>query len=177
MSESRREEARTRYISGDETLRTLSAALGVGERTLQKWSKEDGWREKRKKFRERAARKAATKLVGKKAKELEKLLDASDHFESALQKAAAALDEDRHPERIADGKMRGKNMESLARAIEAQVNSRMMISGLLTRAEKEKLDLMRRKLEMEERKDKQEREENKDAVTIIMDERTKELAK
>ena len=115
--------------------------------------------------------------MGKRAKELSKLLEASDSMENALVKAAKAFegDLDKNAWRYANGEHRAKNLESLSKAINKQVESRMRISGLMTRADEEKIALLMRKLEMEERKEAQEREQN-GGVRLMLDGGVEELA-
>lgn len=188
MSEDRRAEARKKYISRKKKpkLRELAAELGLTERTLQKWKKEDEWDEKRRKFWERVEKKALTRLSDKRAKELAQMIEANGFLGNGIIKAAKAFDQamDSAEERLSNKRSgarymesMAKSIESMARGIESQTNTRMRIAGIMTEQERARLDLLERKMELEERKEKLEREENAGAVTIIMDERTKELAK
>jgi len=179
MSEDRREEARTRYVSGRESLRTLAEALDIPRKTLEKWSAAEGWREKRNKFRARVEKKASARMVNKRAKELAQLMEASGYLESALKKAAKAFDEDAEENagHYPAGEMRARNLESLSKAVNLQADTRMRIAGILTREQEERLSLMRRKQEMDERKEKLEAEQNAGGARLILDPEAEELAK
>ena len=178
MSEDRKAEARQRYVTGTESLAAIGKALGISENTMGKWCREGKWVQERKKFQKRAARKAINKAVDKKAKELARLLEASECMESALVKAARAFDSDmdRNSAKFANGQMRGRNIESLSKAIRAQLDTRMLISGIMSAADREKIELMKRKQELEERKEQQEREQEAGGVKIVMDRDVEELA-
>ena len=178
MSEDRKAEARQRYVTGVESLAAIGKVLGISENTMGKWCREGKWVQERKKFQRRAARKAINKAVDKKARELARLLEASECMESALVKAARAFDNDmdRNSAKFANGQMRGRNFESLSKAIRAQVDTRMLISGIMSAADQEKIGLMKRKQELEERKEQQEREQEAGGVKIVMDQDVEELA-
>ena len=178
MSEDKKAEARQRYVTGVESLKTIGEALGISENTMGKWCREGKWVQERKKFQKRAARKAINKAVDKKARELARLLEASECMESALVKAARAFDSDmdRNSAKFASGQMRGKNIESLSKAIKNQLDTRMLISGIMSAGEREKIELMKRKQELEERKEAQQREQETGGVKIVMDRDVEELA-
>lgn len=178
MSEDKKAEARQRYVTGVESLAAIGKALGISENTMGKWCREGKWVQERKKFQKRAARKAINKAVDKKARELARLLEASECMESALVKAARAFDSDmdRNSAKFANGQMRGRNIESLSKAIRAQVDTRMLISGIMSAADRERIDLMRKKQELEERKEMQQQEQEAGGVRIVMDQDVEELA-
>lgn len=178
MSEDKKAEARQRYVTGTESLAAIGAALGISENTMGKWCREGKWVQERKKFQKRAARKAINKAVDKKAKELARLLEASECMESALVKAARAFDSDmdRNSAKFANGQMRGRNIESLSKAIKTQLDTRMLISGIMSTADRERIDLMRKKQELEERKEKQQQEQEAGGVKIVMAQDVEELA-
>lgn len=178
MSEDKKVEAWQRYVTGVESLKTIGEALGISENTMGKWCREGKWVQERKKFQKRAARKAINKAVDKKARELARLLEASECMESALVKAARAFDSDmdKNSAKFANGQMRGKNIESLSKAIKNQLDTRMLISGIMSVGEREKIELMKRKQELEERKEAQQREQENGGVKIVMDRDVEELA-
>ncbi len=178
MSEDKKAEARQRYVTGVESLAAIGAALEISENTMGKWCRAGKWVQERKKFQKRAARKAINKAVDKKARELARLLEASECMESALVKAARAFDSDmdKNSAKFANGQMRGRNIESLSKAIKNQLDTRMLISGIMSAADREKIDLMRKKQEMEERKEMQQQEQEAGGVRIVMDQAVEELA-
>ena len=155
------------------TLKELAAQMEIPVSTICRWSKAGGWKEKREKIRKRAIKKTATRIVNKKSRELEKIIRASGSLENALIMAAAQFEaalkaipgDDKQKLLTADG-FRAKNLQSLAGAIQTAANTRMLISGIMTAAEKEKLAIERAKLEMEQRKEAAALEEDKDEANI-----------
>lgn len=139
--------------------------MGIPCSTICRWSKTGGWKEKRDKARKRAVKKATTRAVNKKSREFEKLMKASGNLENALIMAAAQFEaalkavqadaKQNGAGNMADG-FRAKNLQSLAGAIKTAVDTRMLISGIMTAAEKEKLQIEREKLAMEKRREERE---------------------
>ena len=82
------------------------------------------------------------------------LIMAAAQFEAAL-KAVQADAKQNGAGNMADG-FRAKNLQSLAGAIKTAVDTRMLISGIMTAAEKEKLQIEREKLAMEKRREERE---------------------
>ena len=142
--------AEQRYIAGDETLKQISDALNIPLTNLKRWCKADGWVKKREKCRKRALRKAAGIAADKKAKEMARLFLASEEMENALVSAAKALAQDMQdmaedfPTRFANGEFRAKNVEHIAKALRQQTETRMLISGVMAAADREKLALLKK---------------------------------
>ena len=163
-TDGQRMEAEQRYIAGEETLMQLSQALGIPLTTIKRWCKAYSWVKKREKYQKRAMRKAAGIAADKKARELAKLFQASEDMESALVAAAKALMQDMQsmaeyfPTRFATGEFRAKNVEHIAKALKQQTETRMLISGVMAAADREKIELLKKKQAMEEQKEKLERE-------------------
>ena len=154
VSEDRRMEAEQRYIAGDETLAALAKAMAVPLSTLKKWCKAGDWVKKRAKLIKRAMRKAATRTVEKKARELARLLEASDAMERALLTSAKAFEAAmlENPVEIVDGKTRAVNISSVTHAIGRQLESRMLLEGMMSAVDREKIELLKRKQELEEKR-------------------------
>ena len=156
--------AEKRYVAGDETLAQISQALGIPLTNIKRWCKENKWVKKRENFQRKALNKAAKIAADKKAKELAKLFQASEDMESALVAAAKALMQDMQsmaedfPTRFATGEFRAKNVEHIAKALKSQTETRMLISGVMAAADREKLALLKKKQEMEEQKAQRETE-------------------
>ena len=163
-TDGQRMEAEQRYIAGEETLAKLAAETGIPLTNLKRWCKQYGWVKKREKFQKRALRKAAVHAADKKARELAKLFEASEDMEAALIAAAKALRQDMQdcaedfPTRFATGEFRAKNVEHIAKALNKQAETRMLISGVMAAADREKIELMKRKQDAEEQKARQEAE-------------------
>lgn len=157
--ERQRMEAEQRYISSEITLRALAEEAGVPFKTLSRWSRDGGWVKKREKVNQRALKKAATQAVNRKAKELLKLLEASDLIEDALLTAARAMREnlaaDANGALLTDGKFRAGNLGQVVNAVGRQAETRMLLSGILPAAEKEKIQIMKRKQSLEEQEAKE----------------------
>ncbi|MBR3739047.1 MAG: hypothetical protein IKN04_01140 [Clostridia bacterium] len=168
--------AEEKYIGGDVSLRALAAELGLSASTLGKWKKAGEWEKKRDEVQQRAMKKAATQAVNKKARELCRLLEASDEMEYALLLAARAvvknLCEDEEGLIVTDGKERADNMTRIVRAINQQAETRMRLSGIMDQAEQEKIALLWRKQELDERKEAQDQASEKEGVLIKMDAET-----
>lgn len=160
MDEQRRLEAEQRYVAGNETLKGLADGMGLPLSTIKRWCKAGDWVKKRQKAQKRAMRKAVTRATDKRARELARLFEASDAMERALvmsaQAFAAAMAET--PADIVDGKFRAGNLASVAHAIGRQTETRMLISGVMAAADREKIDLLKRKQDAEEQKARQDAE-------------------
>ncbi len=115
--------------------------------------------------------------MNKKARELCKLLEASDELEKALLLAAKAfsayLEGEGGSEILTDKKTWADNLNHIVAAIGKQAETRMMLSGIMAKDEEEKIALMRRKQNLEERK---ERQDATGSLGIVLDEKTEELA-
>ena len=172
--------AEEKYIGGDISLRALASELGMNASTLGKWKKAGEWEKKRDEVRQRAMKKAAVQAVNKKAKELCRLLEASDEMEYALLLAARAvvknLCEDEDGLMVTDGKERADNMTRIVRAINQQAETRMRLSGIMDQAEQEKIALAWRKQEWDERKEDQNQAMEREGIFISMGEETGELS-
>ena len=172
--------AEERYIGGDISLRALAAELGISASTLGKWKKAGEWEKKRGEVQQRAMKKAAAQAVNKKARELCRLLEASDEMEYALLLAARAvvknLGEDEEGLMVTDGKERADNLTRIVRAINQQAETRMRLSGIMDQAEQEKIALLWRKQDLDERKEAQDQAAEKEGVLIRMDAETGALS-
>lgn len=157
MSEAERMmEAKARYIGGEITLAELARESGLPLSTLKKRCKAENWVREKEKAQKRAMRKAVTGHVNRRARELKKLMDASDDIEDALRIAAKAFSFafEAMPTDVVDSKNRAANLSSITAALARQTETRMLLNGILAAADREKLDLLRRKAELEERKEK-----------------------
>ena len=168
------------YIGGDVSLKALASELGISASTLGKWKKAGEWEKKKGEVEQRAMKKAATHAVNKKARELCRLMEASDEIEYALLLAARAvvknLCEDEEGLIVTDGKERADNMTRIVRAINQQAETRMRLSGIMDQAEEEKIALLWRKQELDERKEAQDQAAEKEGVTIRLDAETGALS-
>lgn len=154
-------EAQQKYVTGSMTIRELAEEMGLNPSTLARWSKENGWPELRRTFEQRAMQKAITKASSKRADKLARLLEASGTLEDALilatrqfKQALQAHEDMGKSHQMADG-FRAKNMQSLAAAIQTATETRFTLDSILTEAERQKLQLEKRKLKREERQDLQ----------------------
>lgn len=114
---------------------------------------------------------AVKKVMTRRQRELEKLIDASGLIEQSLMEAArqmcAAITEqpkqtgknDKVRWLMADG-FRAKNLESLTNAIAKATETRMKLAGMLEEGERQKIALAKKRLKIEETRI----ENGKDAV-------------
>ena len=176
-SEADKLKAKERYMAEGLSLKKLSEETGVKYSTLKTWCRKEGWAEEKASVENRAFKKAAVKAVNKKARELCKLLEASDELEKALLLAAKALstylESGDGVEKMTDKKTWADNLNHIVAAIGKQAETRMMLSGIMAKDEEEKIALMRRKQNLEERK---ERQDAAGGMAIVMDGETEELS-
>ena len=176
-SETDKIKAKQRYLTESISLKALSEETGIRYSTLTAWCRKEGWSRERESIENKAFKKAAVKAVNKKARELCKLLEASDELEKALLLAAKAfsayLEGEGGSEILTDKKTWADNLNHIVAAIGKQAETRMMLSGIMAKDEEEKIALMRRKQNLEERKEMQ---DAAGSLGIVLDERTEELA-
>ena len=156
MSDDRRMEAEQRYVSGSMTLGTLSQEMGLPLSNLKRWCKADNWVKKREKARKRALRKAVTRATDKKARELARLIEASDEMEKAMLISAKAIVQvaEQNPDVFA--LTQSETVLNYSKSLEKLASARTMTGGAMSAADEARLDLLRRKQEMDERKEQQE---------------------
>lgn len=137
--EGKRQEAEAAYIAGSMSLKTLAEQTGLKLGTLKRWSIEGKWSELRKKADKRARKKAVTRAVNQKAKELAKLMAASDEIEKALLTAARAINrnmtKDKSGMLVTDGKWRAGNLAGVVNALGRQTETRRMMREMLEERE------------------------------------------
>ena len=165
--------AKQRYMTEEISLKKLSEETGVPYARLQSWNRKEGWAKEKTSIESQAMKKAAVRAVNKKARELCKLLEASDELEKALLLAAKALSNYLEGEGDVEKKTWADNLNHIVAAIGKQAETRMMLSGIMARDEEEKIALMRRKQTLEERKEMQ---DANSGMGIVMDRETEELA-
>lgn len=164
MYEDKRPEAATEYITNNKSINAIAQEMGIGRSTVARWAKDEKWKEQREKMHRRAVKRATTAQVKKEAKKLQTLTTAANKAERALSLAAglveSALEEiNKMPEinknikaaEILNGYAL-KNLQSLADAIGSQTKTAFMLRGMLTEAEKRKLEVEKKKLALEEKK-------------------------
>ena len=167
MSEDRRMEAEQRYIAGDETLAEISKSTGIPLNSLKRWSKAGDWVKKREKLKKRALRKAATRAADRKARELSRLLEASDELEKALLTSAKAIVEIAEKEPNDFALTQSETMLNYSKSLEKLASTRSMTGGAMSAADRERLDLLKRKTDMEERREAKDKE-LADGVRIVI---------
>ena len=131
--------AEERYLSEDITLKALAEEMNVKYQTMRGWCRTGEWGKKRQSVQRKAIKKATVKAVNQRARELCKLLKASDEMESALLLAAKAiaknLGDDPDGLMVTDGKDRAGNLTRIVQALGRQAQTRMMLSGIMTEGE------------------------------------------
>lgn len=149
--DAQRQEAEQRYITGDMGLRALGQAMSIPASTINRWSTEGKWAQKRRKYREKTLKKAVNRAGNKKAGQLARMLEATGSLENALIQAAQIFEQEMgalKEGKLTAGQFAARNLESLAKAMNATAQTRMLISGIMSAAEKEKLAQQKRQLDM-----------------------------
>ncbi len=176
-SETDKIKAKQRYLTESISLKALSEEMGIPLSKVKAWCRKEEWTKEKASIEDQAFKKAAVKAVNKKARELCKLLEASDELEKALLLAAKAfsayLEGEGGSETLTDKKTWADNLNHIVAAIGKQAETRMMLSGIMAKDEEEKIALMRRKQNLEERKEMQ---DATGSLGIVLDEKTEELA-
>ena len=153
MSDDKRQEAEQRYITGKETLAEIAAGMGLPLSSIKRWCKSGDWVKKREKYRKKVMRKAVNRASDKKARDVARLLEASEEMERTLLILARDM-RIKAEEGNADMKQ-SKYFLNVAWSLEKMANVRHMTGGAMTAAEKEKLALLREKQEQETAKGKE----------------------
>lgn len=175
MYEDKRPEAAALYINQGKSIQSIADEMQIGRSTVARWAKEENWKAKRQKMHERAVKRATTAQVRKEAKKLQTLTKAANKAENALMlaaglvenalKAMAKMPEGEKSKKESD-LLNGfalKNLQSLADAIGSQTKTAFLLRGMLTEAEKKRLELDRRKIALEEKRLSMDEEESKAA--------------
>ena len=175
MSDDKRQEAEQRYIAGEETLAEIAAGMKLPLSSVKRWCKAGDWVKKRDKFKKRALKKAVTQAANKKARELARLLEAGDEIEKALLITARQLAKSAEEHPTVFALSQSKTMLNVSESIERMAHARQMTGGAMTAADREKIDLLRRKQELEERKVKAEENREAGGVTFTLEKELDEI--
>lgn len=164
MYEDKRPEAAALYINQGKSIQSIADEMQIGRSTVARWAKEENWKAKRQKMHERAVKRATTAQVRKEAKKLQTLTKAANKAENALMLAAGLvetvlkeinkmpeIDKNTNAAEILNGYAL-KNLQSLADAIGSQTKTAFLLRGMLTEAEKRKLEVEKQKLALEEKR-------------------------
>lgn len=174
MYEDKRPEAAALYINQGKSIQSIADEMRIGRSTIARWAKEENWKAKRQKMHDRAVKRATTAQVRKEAKKLQTLNKAANKAENALMMAAGLVEsallaietmpKDEKSKKESDI-LNGyalKNLQSLAEAISSQTKTAFLLRGMLTEAEKKRLELDRRKVALEEKRLAMDAEESKE---------------
>ena len=176
MSDDKRQEAEQRYIAGEETLAEIAAGMGLPLSSVKRWCKAGDWVKKRDKFKKRALKKAVTMASNKKARELARLLEAGDELEKALLISARRLAQIAEEKPDIFALTHSKTMLNVSESIERMAHARQMTGGAMSRADEERLELLRKKQELEEKRAELSAAQAAESVQFIMDEETEALS-
>lgn len=180
-----KEEAEIRYVTGTETLKEISAETGMNLRTLEKWCKMNDWVKKREQANDAAVIGAVKRRVSKRARQLEKVMIAIERLEDlgvtftlmALEDAEkfprGYVDQDGNERsNLLDG-MRSRAYKDLTDAVKNVAGLRMTVDEIMTKQEKEKLAIEKRKLKLAEKAADKETETNR--IEVVFAEGMEEL--
>ncbi|MBP3410082.1 MAG: hypothetical protein J6M10_03705 [Clostridia bacterium] len=144
-------EAKTAYITGEESYAALSARLGVSRSVLTKTATAQKWPKLRKDYREKTVTKAVQKASRAHARKLAKVYEASDMLDEALMAFLKLLNED-GLKTITAGGAPGRELESLTKALLNSDELKRRLNGMLMPRDAERMKLDREKLEIEKKK-------------------------
>lgn len=175
--EDKKTEARARYITGTESLKTLAEAMGISENRMEKWSQEGKWSQERRNYRRKTGDAAVKAAMKSEVKRLAILMKANRSMERALELAAKEIESElkKTPGLVIDGKFRGGNMRNVAETLQRVTENAMLLSGIMPAEKKEQLRLLREKQALEERKEAQRTQDAGD-VKIVMEAEVEEMA-
>ena len=141
-------------MAGTMSLKALSAEMGISTKTLGAWSREFDWVKKRRRAMAKASKRAEGKAVTAHAKALRATMETLAELEAAALCAARALRlaMEESPFEVANGKFRSKNYLNVVEALERLAGVRMNVSGILTPADAQKIELLRRKQALDEKR-------------------------
>ena len=137
------------YIAGGISCRELAEKYGISEDKIKKRSAKEKWTDERRKVRTNYAQKVREKIVQKKADAAIDDLEVAKYtvkvFQEALRDLALLMKENPLSQNL-------RNVESLANAINKNVDSLMKTCQILNAGEQKKLELEERRLKLEEEK-------------------------
>lgn len=144
--------AKTEYIAGGVSYRALAEKYGVSQDSLRKRASREGWGKEKKKTQRRVARNVTTKIDTIVTEQAGAIVDdlavakyTAQVFQDALKSIAVLLQTNPESQNL-------RNVESLANAINKNIDSLMKTCRLLSAGEERKLAIEERKLKLEEEK-------------------------
>lgn len=144
-------EAKTAYITGEESYAELAARLGVGKSQLGKIATAQKWPQLRKKYRERTVTKAVEKASRAHARKLAKVYEASELLDESIMALLNMLRNDGLESIMGNGTP-GRELESLTKALLNADELKRRLNGMLNPRDAERLRLDREKLEIEKKR-------------------------
>lgn len=140
---------RAEYIAGGVSVRELAEKYQISADKIKKRSAKEKWTDERRKVRTNYAQKVRDKIVQKRADAVVDDLEVAKYTVKVFQEALKDLAELVHANPMAQNL---RNIESLANAINKNVDSLMKTCQILNAGERRKLDLEERRLKLEEEK-------------------------
>ena len=168
------------YIAGGISYRVLAEKYGLKHDALRKRGEREKWGQERANAKERVSQEIAEQIKKTATKKAEIIVDELEVarytalvFQDALNSLATMLEMNPESQNL-------RNVESLANAINKNVDSLMKTCRLLSVAEERKLEIEERKLKLEEEKFRaaQEAKENGmgEQIQVVLDDELEEYS-
>ncbi|MGN1369222.1 MAG: hypothetical protein ACI4WX_10160 [Aristaeellaceae bacterium] len=136
------------YLAGDIPVREIAKKWEVSESRIYKKATSDGWKKMREKIRQKTDERFIARASRVRAKELEVVSTAASRMAEVLSKTVEELSEKPAEMRLASL----KGMSALASAIYANTETIMKIYGIQTPAQEEAQKMERKRLALDQRK-------------------------
>lgn len=144
-------EAKTAYITGEESYAELAARLGVGKTQLGKIATAQKWPKLRRQYRDKTVTRAVDKASRAHARKLATVYEASELLDQSIMTLLTRLKEDGLSAIMANGTP-GRELESLTKALLNADELKRRLNGMLSPRDAERLKIDREKLELEKKK-------------------------
>lgn len=144
-------EAKTAYITGEESYAELAERLGVGKTQLGKIATAQKWPKLRRQYREKTVTRAVDKASRAHARKLATVYEASELLDQSIMALLNQLKDDGLKLIMGNGTP-GRELESLTKALLNADELKRRLNGMLSPRDAERLKIDREKLEIEKRK-------------------------
>lgn len=144
-------EAKTAYITGEESYAALAERLGIAKSVLSKTATAQKWPKLRKQYREKTVTRAVQKASRAHAKKLAGVYEASEVLDGVIMALLNSLKEEGLSVIMGNGTP-GRELESLTKALLNNDELKRRLNGMLMPRDAERIKLDREKLEIEKKK-------------------------
>lgn len=142
------------YLSGEMTVRAIAKKHNVSESRIYKKATSDGWKKKKEKIKKKADEIVITRNARARAREMETMCSAAARMSRVLDRTLEAIESMPPEDALAD--LRG--LSDVAKAIRSNTDALMLLHGIQTPGQVEAQKIARKRLQLEEQKDRREAE-------------------